>query len=77
MPKELQKIEELAKRNLRKVARRERWPPRDDEEILTPSSGEIEVEGKKQRTDITSFDEETAGINMVYVLSLSFRATTS
>ncbi len=57
------------------MARRERWPPRDDEEVLTPSSAEVEVEGKKPRTDIESVDEAAMGIDMVYVLSLSFRAT--
>ncbi len=54
VPKELQKIEEPAMRNLRKVARREMWPLRDDDENPTPSSAEMETEGKKQRTDITS-----------------------
>ncbi len=76
-PDEHRKIEaELpAKWDLGNVARRERWPPRDNEEkVPTPSSAEIEAEEKKVRTDTMSIDEDSAGINMVYTLPMSFKA---
>ncbi len=38
---------------------------------------EIEAEEKKLRTDIMSVDEDPVGINMVYTLTMSFRAKAS
>ncbi len=38
-------IKEPIKRDLVRVPRHERWPLRDDKEILTPSSAEVEAEG--------------------------------
>ncbi len=76
-PEKRQEAEEPVKPDLGRVARRERWPPRDDEDVPTPSSVEIEAEGKKPRTDTMSVDEDAMGIDMVYVLLMSFRATTS
>ncbi len=59
------------------MARRDRWPPRDDEESFTLSSAEIEAEEKRPRIDTTSVDKDTSKIDMVYILLMSFRATTS
>ncbi len=44
---ERQEAEEPVKRGLGRVAQRVSWPPRDDEEVLTPSSAEVEAEGKE------------------------------
>ncbi len=76
VPENLQEAEERVKRDLGRVAHRERWPLRDDEEIPTPSSTKVEAEGKKPQTDTMSVDEDAVGIDMVYVLPMSFRATT-
>ncbi len=76
-PEKRQEVEEPVKWELGRVARRKRWPPRDDEEVLTPFSAEVEAEWKKPRTNNMSVDEDAAGIDMVYVLPMSFKATTS
>ncbi len=46
----------LSERNHSKVARRERWPPRNDKEVLTPSSAKIEADEKKMWT--TTVEED-------------------
>ncbi len=39
-PEEQQEVEAQAKQELGRVARREKWPPRDNENVPTPSSTE-------------------------------------
>ncbi len=75
-PEESQKTKAFAKRGHGKVARRKRWPPRDNEESITLSSADVEVEEKRLRTESTMVDEDTTKVEMVYVLLMSFRATT-
>ncbi len=74
---DFQKTEESAKRGLEKVARREKWAPRDDEESITPSSADVEAEEKRLKTDFAVVNKDTEKIEMVYVLLMSFKATTS
>ncbi len=48
-----------------KVARCERWPPWNDEEVLTPSSVETEAEEKKTRTNAMLVDTDRDGTSPV------------
>ncbi len=59
------------------MARRERWAPRDDEKSITPSSADVEIEEKRLRADSATVNEDTTKIEMVYILLMSFKATTS
>ncbi len=56
------------------MAQRGRWPPRDNEEVLTPSSAEIEAEEKKAWTDNMSVDEHPDKISFVRVIEEEVQA---
>ncbi len=56
-----------ANRDLGRVARRERWLPRYNEEIPTLFSTKKEADKKKLRTDIMLVDEDPDRISFVRV----------
>ncbi len=62
---EQQEGEGPAKREPGWVAQRGRWPPRDDKNVPTPFSAEVEAEGKKSRIDTLPDDESPAGVDIV------------
>ncbi len=66
-PDEQIEAEGYAKQNLGKMARCGKWPPRDNEEVLTPSSAEVEAEGKETRSDTMSIDTNPDGTFSVRV----------
>ncbi len=66
-PNEPKETEGSAKQDLGRVARRERRPPKDDEEVLTLFSTKIEVEEKTAWTDDMSVNEVPDEMSLVRV----------
>ncbi len=66
-PEERQEAEKPIEQSLGRMARRERWPPRDDEDVPTPSLAKTEAEEKKARTDTMLVDIDPDRISFVRV----------